>query len=85
MGTPGEVHSSLVSVISVRTVRCLLRALQLFFISALNTLVAFTSLPSELRIICTQYWHFVVFSYVKFENEVSDGTNTVAMLVSVVL
>jgi hypothetical protein len=54
-----------------------------FFVSALNTLVTFTSQPSELRIICTQYRHFVVFSYVKFENEVNDGTNTVAMLPSV--
>jgi hypothetical protein len=47
--------------------------------------VAFTSLPSELRIMGTQYPHFVMFAYVKFENEVSDGTNTVAMLVDVVL
>ena len=31
MGIPGEAHSSLVSVISVRAVQCLLRALQLFF------------------------------------------------------
>lgn len=85
MGTPGEVHSSLVSVIAVRAVQCLLRVLHLFFVSALNTVVAFTSLPSELRIMLTQYPHFVMFSYVKSENEVSDGINTVAVLASVVL
>ena len=55
------------------------------FIPAISTLVAFTSLPSELPIMPTQYPHFVMFSYVKFENEVSDGTNTVAVLAGVVL
>jgi hypothetical protein len=48
-------------------------------------MVPFTSLPSELRITRIQYPQFVMFSYVEFENEVSDDTNTDAVLASVVL